>query len=129
MISFTIWGDPKAQKRHAKGRWGNYDPSAGDKDNFLAKAIENRPPTPFDFPVSVNIVAYFSRPKRHFTKKGLRPDAEIWYSSRPDADNVIKFILDALNGIFWKDDSFVSHVSLSKKYSKVPCIYMEIEKL
>ena len=47
-----------------------------------------------------------------------------------DIDNYIKAILDALNGVYFKDDKQVVEVFASKKYSNTPSIsfkMMEIE--
>ena len=42
------------------------------------------------------------------------------HAKKPDIDNLCKFIMDALNGIAWKDDKLVTRLSLQKRYSDVP---------
>jgi Holliday junction resolvase RusA-like endonuclease len=61
--------------------------------------------TVLEGPVKVTITAYFS----HKTKTG-------WHVSRPDLDNIIKAVLDALNGIVFDDDAAVCELVASKKY-------------
>lgn len=39
---------------------------------------------------------------------------------KPDADNIIKAVLDALNGLAYKDDSAIVSVSAEKYYSTNP---------
>lgn len=130
VIEFTVYGNPKSLKRHRTTKTGHtYDPSASEKKDFLAQAIQHRPSMPLSVPVSLSIAAVFARPKRHFTKKGLRPDAETWYTQTPDSDNLVKFVGDALNGIFWKDDCCICQGSFSKQYGDAPCVTVRIETL
>lgn len=56
-------------------------------------------------PLKVEIHAYFF----HKSKDG-------YHVSRPDLDNVIKAILDGLNGIVFSDDASVAMLLASKKY-------------
>lgn len=56
----------------------------------------------------------FSKKKRKAALAGLmRP------TTKPDLDNVAKTILDALNGVAWKDDSEITTLAIAKKYSKL----------
>jgi len=40
-----------------------------------------------------------------------------WPSVRPDLDNYIKLLLDALNGLAWQDDGAICNISASKQYA------------
>lgn len=121
-IRFEVYGNPVALKRHSPRRYGgNYDPSEGDKADFLAKSMQYRPKKPFDGPVSLQVLAFFTRPKYHFGKrKGIpyiKPAHETGYHIvKPDADNLMKFIKDALTGVFWVDDCIVCDESIQKLY-------------
>ena len=42
------------------------------------------------------------------------------YECKPDLDNVVKLILDAINGIVFADDKQVVSISASKAYSDTP---------
>ena len=120
MITFFVPGEPKGLKRHRTGKFGTYDPSKGDKADFLILAMENKPKRPYECALSVTIRAYFTRPKSHYgtgknatkTKKGI----PVFHAKKPDADNVSKFVLDALNGVFWRDDSQVAELTVLKCY-------------
>src|SRR5271165_799661 len=64
-----------------------------------------------DEPVSIDILAEFSIPASWSKRKrndamvgGLRP------SGRPDLDNILKQIGDALNGIVFRDDALIVEV-------------------
>lgn len=45
---------------------------------------------------------------------------------RPDVDNLIKFVLDALKGTYWKDDTQVQIRCAFKVYSHSPRTELEI---
>jgi Holliday junction resolvase RusA-like endonuclease len=136
-ISFTVPGNPVALKRHrsfTRGTMhGTYDPSKGDKADFLAKAMENRPDEPLDEPLFVSLTFCFIRPKSHFRtgkySHELKPNAPAWHTKTPDADNLAKFVCDSLNGIFWRDDSIVCHLTVSKEYSNAPRTTIYIKTL
>jgi Holliday junction resolvase RusA-like endonuclease len=97
MIKFTVQGRPCTLKRHRTGRGGNYDPSSEDKRIFTIHCNQHRPKEPFDFPIHVYLQFHFDNHK-----------------SEPDVDNCIKFVFDALNGIFWKDDKCIYRVTAVK---------------
>ena len=136
-IEFEVPGSPKALKRHRsfqKGEFrGTYDPSKGDKADFLSKAMENKPIVPFDEALFVKLTFYFHRPKSHFrTGKNahiLKDNAPINHTGTPDADNLGKFVCDSLNGVFWRDDSIISELSVSKVYDPVPRIQIQVLRL
>lgn len=124
MICFWIPGNPQSLKRHRtfrRGKFiGQYDPSASDKMDFLAKCMQHRPEKPFAGPVSLDIVAMFQRPANHFNSKGeIKPKHKsICYTVRKhDWDNIGKFVSDALNGIFYLDDCQICFASVERCYS------------
>lgn len=125
---FTVLGEPKAQKRHRSTKVGGfirqYDPSSADKGDFLSIVQQNAPETPYTVPLHLEMDFYFSRPKSHF-KSGKnshikKENAPSWHTTKPDIDNCIKFVMDALNKVFWTDDKLVCRVSISKRYSDKP---------
>lgn len=48
---------------------------------------------------------------------------------KPDADNIIKVVADALNKLAYRDDADLVQVSLIKFYSRQPRLEVEIESL
>jgi len=132
-IEFTVLGNPTALKRHRTFRRGNftgqYDPSKADKRAFAAVAQSNAPEQPIDCPLSMCLGLYFERPKSHYNKKGLKPTSPKFHTSRPDADNILKFVCDALDGIYFKDDSRVCNVVIYKLYDEKPRTEVTIETL
>ena len=63
------------------------------------------------------------RPKTHLKKDGsLRKGVSVEHIGVPDLDNMIKFVLDALNKVWWVDDSQVIAIHASKRYGEAQTI-------
>lgn len=74
-----------------------------------------------------SLTAYFAIPnskskamKKRMSMGLVRP------TKKPDIDNLIKSVLDSLNGIAYKDDSQIVTVVAEKFYSDVPRLELEI---
>ena len=87
----------------------------------------------FKGPLYVICHFYMLRPKGHYgTGKNagkLKANAPEWHTKKPDVDNCIKFVLDCLNGLAWKDDCQIVAVSGQKEYSGAPRTEIIIEAL
>ncbi len=66
--------------------------------------------------VSMSAVFIFQRPRSHFNKKGLKPNAPKYMKTRPDRDKLLRGISDALTGVLYKDDSYIVDGNTSKRY-------------
>ena len=76
---------------------------------------------PLDEPISVAMVFVMPKPKS-------KPKKAIWPTGKPDVDNVSKLVMDALNGLLWRDDSRVVGMALTKVYGEKPGIHLEVMK-
>ena len=98
----TIPGEPVGKGRPRFARVGagvrTYTPerTVRYEDRVALVASTVLPRIERDVPVSVQIVAIFTRPKRLERRKD--PDHQIPHTSRPDIDNLIKALLDGLKG-------------------------------
>lgn len=136
-LKLVVLGEPRAQKRHRNVNMGKftrqYDPSAADKGDFLSVVQNKAPDKPFDVPLMLSINFFFTRPKSHYkTGKNahmLKDVVPVWHVSKPDTDNCFKFCTDALNKIFWRDDSLICNVNVKKQYSDNPRIEILITPL
>lgn len=82
---------------------------------IAAQAHEGKPL--FDGPVR-NVITFFTpRPQKHFTTKGLRPEAPIYDMTEPDLFKIVRSVEDAMSGIVYCDDKQVCHVAASKQYT------------
>lgn len=68
-----------------------------------AKAFYREPV--LEEPIQLDWMAVFPRPKSMQWK--TKPMPRVWMTSKPDKDNCEKLIMDALNGIIWRDDAQV----------------------
>lgn len=72
-------------------------------------------------PLYVRFWAYVPRPKSHYRKDGATLSAlgqrTPIPTRKPDLDNVAKGILDALNGIAWRDDAQFARLLIDRIWS------------
>lgn len=126
--SLMVPGKPVPQKRHRStfksGRIRNYDPSYKDKKRFKAIVYKLSPKMLPKGGINVSVTFYMSRPKSHHrTGKYshlLKSNAPKVHVSKPDIDNLSKFIMDALQGILWEDDCHIVSLEARKEYSSNP---------
>ena len=138
-----ISGQPIAQKRHRdiskNGIQWRYDPSAKDKQNFLKKALSKQnvafgscPTKPYTTALKVSCIFTFEHLKSHFRtgkyKYFLKENPPFFKVTKPDIDNLQKFVYDSLNGVFWKDDSVIVESYSYKCYQYVASTKVFIEE-
>jgi len=134
--SVRVLQAPLAQRRHKARRAGNriimYDPSSKDKENFMKECALYAPINPLDGAISVIIEFSMPRPKSHYrTGKYshiLKDSMPTYHTSKPDIDNLIKFYLDAMTGLYWRDDAIVYDVHATKIYSDKGMVEIEYWK-
>ena len=72
-------------------------------------------------PITVFCTFYMPIPKSATKKfKALCDSVPVRHVKRPDVDNLVKFVLDCLNGVAWVDDGQVAEVNGVKVYSTQP---------
>ena len=68
--------------------------------------------------ISIDIIAYLKIPNSTSkTKTQEMLENKISPTKKPDADNIAKSILDAMNGFVFKDDNQVSKISIEKRFA------------
>lgn len=75
------------------------------------------------------ITAVFAPSESLSKKKKEKLLYQINYTKKPDADNIAKAILDALNGLTYKDDSQVTALLVLKDYGVENKIIVELEEI
>jgi Holliday junction resolvase RusA-like endonuclease len=126
---FKIEGQPQGKGRPRFTRSGHaFTPQATRNYEFLiASEYKDAGGEMFDGYVKINIKAYYKIPKATTKeKRGLIEKGLIKPAVKPDIDNVIKTILDGLNGIAYHDDNQVVYCSAEKYYAEEPCVIVEV---
>lgn len=120
-ITVTIPGAPVAQGRGRAVRFGAsvrvIDPAKSRSWKGAAQVhmIQARARAlvfaPLEGPLAVTVIATWARPKSQ-----PKRNPPIYRTSRPDADNVAKAVLDAGIAVLWADDSCVVRLVVEKRY-------------
>jgi len=135
MISFTVYGEPVAQGRArlttVNGRAWAYDPqkSRDWKDYVKLAAAQYAPKVLIEGAIELEVTVYRPMPKSisGSRKKAERAEkGELRPITKPDTDNYIKGVKDALKGVIWKDDSQVTDEWTRKRYSARPRVEIRI---
>jgi Holliday junction resolvase RusA-like endonuclease len=131
-ITFHVEGEPvpqprpKARAMRIDGKWTArvYNPSDADSWKITVNDAARRhlPREPITDPVAVVVIAWLPRPLAHYgtgrNASLLKPSAPTYCGTKPDGDNLIKAILDALTTLqVWKDDSLVADMRIIKRYA------------
>jgi Holliday junction resolvase RusA-like endonuclease len=127
MISFRVHGVPKGQPRPRafafKGHARVYDAGTAEgwKSEIALAARPHLPTAPLEGALAIVIEVWMPRPAAHFIaskrERGRKAGSPIYHTSKPDADNLAKAILDALSTLrFWHDDNQVARLVVIKRY-------------
>lgn len=126
-IEIYIPGNPVPQGRPKFARRGQhvttYDPDKSrDWKNYVRLCAAEDVKEPFGKGVPLTISAQFHMVRPASISEKRRPFPTV----KPDVDNLIKGVKDALTGICWIDDAQVVAVHASKHYSDKPGTYIRI---
>ena len=137
VISFEVPGTPVGKGRPKFARRGAYvtaytPEKTASYENLVklaaAEAMAGRPP--IAGPVAMVLLIEVTPPGSWSQKKQRAALAgEIFPTSKPDVDNVVKGIFDACNEIVWKDDKQAVDVRVVKRYGQVAGASVEVRPL
>lgn len=84
---------------------------------------------PLEGRIAVNIIATFNIPK-NVKKQDINKMLErtISPTKKPDIDNIVKVILDAMNKFAFNDDIQITKLNVEKVYGTEEKIYISIEE-
>lgn len=84
---------------------------------------------PLEGRIAVDIIANFEVPKTaKKQEKELMLENKVNPLKKPDIDNIVKIILDAMNECAFKDDIQITKLSVEKKYAEIEKVYVKIEE-
>ena len=127
-LTFEVPGEPRGKGRPRFARRGKrvsvHTPEAtASYENWIRlcamQAAQGSDPWPAGVPLVLEITALFPVPASWSKRKRLSAYAgTLLPTVKPDADNILKLVGDALNRIVWHDDAQVVRCSFSKRYCR-----------
>lgn len=130
MIKFTVPGKPFGKQRPRVTRWGTHTPEETVNYSNLVKYcfMESGQDKINDAFVTFKINSYHPIPKNTPKYKKAHMELEcVPCATKPDADNIAKIVMDALNNLAYSDDSKVVGLEVYKWYSPNPRVEVEID--
>lgn len=136
-IKFTVLGAPEGKGRPRFRQAGTYVKTYTPENTIsyenLIKVEYRRQCRSFKFDdkaqLDVRITAYYAIPKSTSKKlRALMLDHKVRPIKKPDADNVIKVYLDALNKIAYHDDTQVVDLQIRRFFSEDPRVVVTIQE-
>ena len=138
-IIFSIPGPPQGKARPKVMRLKNgfshtYTPDKTVAYEELVRCRYQAAAQGFHFQdgaqVELQIIARYTIPKSTSKKKRVAMLAgQILPTKKPDCDNVVKIICDALNGFAYKDDQQIVKAFIVKKYAAVPQVDVRLSEV
>jgi Holliday junction resolvase RusA-like endonuclease len=121
----VIHGKPIAKKRPMFVRRGKFVQTINQQETeegrWLWEATPQLPDEIMHGPVKMFCIFSFERPKSHYgtgrNSGKLKPSAPDHHIQKPDADNLLKWVKDCLNGQAYRDDSQITNVGAIKRWS------------
>lgn len=77
-------------------------------------------------PLRLEVEIYRPFPKSWSMK---RRAATFWITGKPDCDNMLKLIADAMNGIAYQDDSQIAALAMVRLYGIPECVGVTVTEL
>lgn len=129
-VSFTYYGNPSSKGRPRATIRGKHAAVYTDaktvnaEKSFMAQAIQFKPAKPLEGALYMEINIYIQVSKTMVNSKRKLSDVENGIDEntlRPangkDVDNISKIYMDAMNSIFYRDDSQIVSLSAKKYYT------------
>lgn len=133
MLTITIPGEMRGKGRPRFSARGGFvraytDAKTANAETWVrACAVEQAGTTPMLGPVSLTITIAVPVPASWSKKR--RADALAGVAcptGKPDLDNCLKLIADALNGIVWRDDAQIVRVECRKHYAETAQTVLQV---
>lgn len=138
MIEFKYMGEPIGKGRpRVTARGGKFahaytpkrtkDFEDAIRFEFMASNCEKMPVYDKDIPLQAEMVFAFGVPKSYTKKKrDACLNGETMKTTKPDTDNIVKSVLDALTEAAFVDDSQIVKVTAEKIYAEEPFVEVKI---
>lgn len=131
-MKLEIKGKPLGKGRPRLGRYSTYTPEkTKNYEEYVKLCYMNKyniKQTPTEKPLKAKITAFFEVPTSYSKKKKKELIGQP-HTTRPDIDNIVKIILDSLNGLAYKDDNQIAKLEVEKVYGEEAKVVLEITEI
>lgn len=132
-LAMTIIPKPKERPRAAiiGGHARIFTPKATEayEKEIRAAWIKQNGNVPEEYPMRARIYFGLPIPKSETKKNKVQMLArKIFPTKKPDLDNMAKAVLDALNGVAYKDDCQIVTMLSKKNYAEVPYVKVFLDE-
>lgn len=133
VIRITVPGQPQGKGRARVCLRGGYaraytPDSTAAYENLIKLAYGNRGISVV--PVELAVTAYYRIPKSFSKRKRTEAlSGVVRPQTKPDIDNVVKVVCDALNKVAYNDDTQVVKIVAEKYYGETPGLVVEIKEV
>ena len=135
MIRFTVYGEPKGKGRPRFRSRGKFvqtytDEATATYENLVKLSYINSGCENYlnGEQLNCSIAVFQSIPKSTSKKKKIEMlEGKIRPTKKPDIDNIIKSIFDALNKVAFNDDTQIISLQCYKFYSNEPRVEVSID--
>lgn len=133
VIRITVPGQPQGKCRARVCLRGGYaraytPDSTAAYENLIKLAYGNRGISVV--PVELAVTAYYRIPKSFSKRKRTEAlSGVVRPQTKPDIDNVVKVVCDALNKVAYNDDTQVVKIVAEKYYGETPGLVVEIKEV
>ena len=131
IIQFVVPGEPVPKARPRVTRYGTYTPErtkAYEQAVYFAWKQQSGESFPTGVPLIAYVYAHFSIPRSISKKRRQEMVGKPHTKHRGDLDNVVKAVLDALNGYAFPDDCAVCAIVAVKDYQPKPTTTVIIQE-
>jgi Holliday junction resolvase RusA-like endonuclease len=133
-VYFVVPGEPVGQGRPRtsvrNGRAIIYKPQRSkDYERVVSEAAAEAIGGEKPFNGALKLTVYVHRqlpPGASKKDKAAMLAGDILPTKKPDLDNVLKAIADALTGVVWEDDRQVTNIMAMSRYSDVPSVEVTV---
>jgi len=126
-ITILIPGEMRGKGRARFSARGGFARAYTDEKTVTAEnwvrccAADMAPDAPLEGPVSLDMEIGVAVPRSWPKKRQAAALAgEIRPTTKPDIDNAVKLVADALNGVIWRDDRQIWALTVRKVYQAAP---------
>lgn len=133
-FQLMVPGKPQGKQRARHGQGRTFTPRETVlAESEIRRAWEGVGSPRVDGPLRVHVTLSVTRPASHYTGRGtLSAEGRRMvhpHKQKPDVDNALKLILDALNTYAWPDDVRIVQGTVVREWGTFPATYVTVEEL